>query len=386
MRDIPYGRQFIDMADLAEVDDVLAGAWLTQGPAVQAFERALADYCGAKFAVAVSSGTAALHLACLAADLRPGDEAITTPLTFVATANAVLYCGARPFFADIDRDSMNISVSSVKNLHNAKTKVILPVHFAGLPADIQGIADISNGKSIIIEDACHALGAEYCIDGTWHRVGDCACSTMTVFSFHPVKHITTGEGGVITTNDEKLYRRLLALRSHGIYRDTATGANGPWVYDMRELGFNYRITDIQCALGLSQLRKIDKFLARRREIAAQYNQAFSLLGDTVKLPTFDNRTAKHAWHLYVIRLNTNKLRQHRLDIFNRLVDRQIKLQIHYLPVYRHSYYQSIGYEAFLPRAEEYYEGCLSLPIFYSLTEAEQSYVVKNVCEVIASYQ
>src|SRR3989338_10997620 len=297
---LPYGRQWIDEDDIKAVVEVLRSDWLTKGPKVEEFEKAMAEYCGAKYAVAVSSGTAALHLACLVAGIKQGDEAITSPITFVASANCVLYCGGKPVFADIDKDTYNIDPAEIKKKITKKTRAIIPVHFAGLPCDMGAIKKIAEEYDlIIIEDACHALGAEYGIQNPglrtkeeWIKVGSCSHSDMAVFSFHPVKHITTGEGGAVLTNNEKFYEKLLLFRNHVITKDPEKFTNkdlafplsseplihnpNPWYYEMQELGFNHRITDMQCALGISQLRKLDSFISRRRKIVSIYNQA---LGD-----------------------------------------------------------------------------------------------------------
>ncbi len=305
MKHIPYGRQFIDKDDIKEVVKVLKSDWLTQGPMVRKFEEALAKYCGAKYAVAVSSGTAALHLACIAAGLKKGDEAITSPITFLATPNAVLYTGARPVFADIEHDTVNINPEEIRKNITKDTKVILPVHFAGLPCDMPKIAKIAGKHNlVVIEDACHALGAEYKTNEKWVKIGSCKHSDMTVFSFHPVKHITTGEGGAITTNDRRIYERLKALRTHGIYKDKNTAKKGPWYYEMRELGFNYRLTDFQCALGLSQLKKLNRFIRRRREIVKMYEESFKA-NEFFSLPE-EVENVKSSWHLYAIRLKDER--------------------------------------------------------------------------------
>jgi len=378
MKHIPYGRQFIDKDDIREVVKVLKSDWLTQGPAVQKFEEALARYCGAKYAVVVSSGTAALHLACLASGLKKGDEAITSSITFLATPNAVLYTGAKPIFADIDYDTVNINSEDIEKNITKKTKVILPVHFAGLPCDMPEIARIARKHNlIVIEDACHALGAEYKADDRWLKVGSCKHSDMTVFSFHPVKHITTGEGGVITTNDRRIYERLKTLRTHGVYKDKKTTKKGAWYYEMRELGFNYRLTDIQCALGLSQLKRIDSFIARRREIAKMYHRKLLKI-DEIELPAGE-KNSKSAWHLYVIRVRENRNRQlSRNKLFSYLRKSDIGVQLHYIPVYLQPYYYNLGYKKGLcPKAEEYYKSAISLPIYPALTDKDVKYVTKK---------
>lgn len=383
MRFIPYGRQFIDQYDVDSVIKVFKSAWLTQGPKIEEFEKLLADYCGVKYAVAVSSGTAALHLACLAAGLKKGDEAVTSPITFLATPNAVLYCGAKPIFADIDGDTVNINPDEIKKCINKKTKAILPVHFAGLPCEMERIYALAKKRNlVVIEDACHALGARYKTGGKWVKIGSCVHSQMTVFSFHPVKHITTGEGGAITTNDENYYKKLVALRSHGMHKDKKTANKGPWYYEMRELGFNYRITDIQCALGISQLGKLDSFLKRRREIVNIYNNERQGL-DGIKLPGETNN-ALSAWHLYYIRLTRPGLISRRKDIFNLLRKNGVGAQIHYIPVYRQPYYKSImqGKYPICPAAEGYYDSAITLPLYCGMADNEARSVIRVLKQII----
>ncbi|MBI5077325.1 UDP-4-amino-4,6-dideoxy-N-acetyl-beta-L-altrosamine transaminase [Candidatus Falkowbacteria bacterium] len=384
---IPYGKQFIDNSDVNFAIEVIRSDWLTQGPRVKEFENAFAEYCGVKFAIAVSSGTAALHLAALAAGFEYGDEAITTPISFVATANCLLYVGAKPIFADIDYNNINIDPKQIQNKITEKTKAVIPVHFAGLPADLPSIYETAQkNKLIVIEDACHALGADYFADGKWHKVGSCEHSDMAVFSFHPVKLMTTGEGGMITTNGEKLYEKLCALRSHGIYKDEETAAEGAWCYDMRELGFNYRLTDFQCALGISQLKKVGLFLNRRRMIAERYNEAFAELQPRIKLPFYDLGKYNPAWHLYILRLADDYLISKRRQIFDELHEKNIKVQIHYRPINRNSYYQKLGYDAEkYINADRYYSECVSLPIYYSLTDDEQGYLIENVKSIIKKF-
>lgn len=382
LKTIPYGRQQIKSADIKAVREVLASDFITQGPKVDEFERALADYCGAKYAVAVSSGTAALHLAALAAGLKKGDEAITTPITFLATSNAILYAGALPVFADIDYETVNLDPRAVKKQISSKTKAIFPVDFAGLPAAMPEISALAKRhRLMVIEDASHALGAEY----RQGRVGSCKYSDMTIFSFHPVKHITTGEGGAITTNRRDLYEKLKALRSHGVWRSEETRQKiGGWYYEMRELGFNYRITDFQCALGLAQLKKLDRFLAKRRQIAKRYDAAFSKL-KSLKVPAqrFDGQ--KHAYHLYLLRLQVKNPRQVRRALYDALKMHDIHAQVHYIPVYQQPFYRSLfnGKLPECPNAERYYEEVLSLPMFPDLKPVEQSHIIQTVKNFLA---
>lgn len=380
MKTIPYGRQFVDKQDVASIVSVLESDWITQGPKISEFEEALAEYCGAKYAVAVSSGTAALHLACLVAGLEKSDEVITSPITFLATANSILYTGAKPVFADVDYDTVNIDPESIKDLIGRKTKAILPVHFAGLPADMEEIHKLARERGlVVIEDACHALGSEY--QGS--KIGSCRYSDMAVFSFHPVKIITTGEGGCVTTNNKKYYERLSTLRHHGIYTDPALQEKlGGWFYQMKELGYNYRITDIQCALGQGQLKKLEHFLDRRQTIAERYNQAFSDLRDKVKLPTSYPTDRSHAWHLYLFRIIMEKAEWYRKKLFEDLHRRGINCQVHYIPVYQQPFYQARVTQGknSCPRAEKYYKETLSLPIFPGLSEEETGKVIRVIRE------
>jgi UDP-4-amino-4,6-dideoxy-N-acetyl-beta-L-altrosamine transaminase len=393
MKNIPYGRQFIDDSDIAEVVKVLKSDWITQGPKVREFEKALARYCGAKYAVAVSSGTAALHLACLVAGLKPGDEAITSPITFMATSNSVLYTGAKPVFADIDPETANIDLLEVKKKITANTKAILPIHFAGLPCDISAIDKIAKKNKLkIIEDACHALGAKYKYNGKWVKVGSCVQSDMTVFSFHPVKSITTGEGGAITTNNKEYYEKLIMLRQHGITKDSSKFLNpyhlshnpDKWYHEMQLLGFNYRITDFQSALGISQLKKLDKFIERRREIAGIYNQAFKN-NEFFDLPIEKDYT-KSSWHLYPIKLK-DEYKDKKALIFNKLRENGLGVQVHYIPVYLQSYYENLGYnKGFCPNAEDFYQKEISLPIYPAMSNDDLEQVQERVYKIFKEIQ
>lgn len=360
---IPYGRQTIEEDDLQAVLSALRSDWLTQGPKVQELEEALARYCGARYAVVFSSGTAALQAACFAAGLGSGDEVITSPITFVATTNAVLWFGARPIFADIQPETGNIDPEQIESRISPKTKAILPVDYAGHPADLQVIREIARKRNLlVIEDACHALGATY----QNHKIG--SLSDVTVFSFHPVKSITTGEGGAVLTQNKSFYERLTRFRHHGIQK------GNDWEYDVLDLGLNYRLTDIQCALGLSQLRKLDRFIATRQRIAERYTQAFQEWGEIAPvLPSPDSRSA---WHLYVIRLQGG-LAQKRREVFRSLRQRKIGVQVHYIPVYQHPYYQAQGYSPELcPQAEDFYSRIISLPIYPTLTASQQDEVIQ----------
>ncbi len=378
-RFLPYGRQDIDEADIAAVVEVLKSDWLTQGPTGERFEKAFAEFCGARFAVAVSSGTAALHLAALAAGFGPGDEVVTSPITFVATANAVVYTGARPVFADIDPDTANLDPGAAAARITPRTRALMPVHFAGQPADMAAFSRLAEKNRLtIIEDAAHALGATYEVDGRTFKVGSCAHSRMTIFSCHPVKHIATGEGGVITTNDKDLAERLKRLRTHGITRnpELLTRSEGPWYYEMQELGFNYRLTDIQAALGLSQLKKADRFIARRRALAARYNEAF---GDIPAImPLVQKNGTDSSWHLYVIRIRGLERRA----FFTALRAAGLGVNVHYIPVHLQPWYRkNLGSgPGALPVAETYYREAVSLPLFPALSDAESERVVETVRE------
>lgn len=367
---IPYGRQNINEDDINAVVEVLKSDFLTTGPKIAEFEEKFADYVGAKYAVAVSNGTAALHIACLAAGLKEGDEVITTPITFAASANCALYCGAKPVFADIDSVTYNIDYREIEKHITSRTKAIIPVHYTGQPCDMDEIHKIAEKYNLfVIEDAAHAVGAEY----KGRKIG--SLSDMTEFSFHPVKHITCGEGGIVTTNNEKLYEKLKLYRTHGITRNTAemSRQDGPWYYEQIDLGFNYRITDFQAALGISQLSRVDLFLKRRREIAARYDEAFkNVPGITIPSQMEGTRSA---YHLYVIRVD-KKIRR---ELFEYLRACNIGVNVHYIPVYTFPYYREHGYmNVKCANAEELYSSIISLPIFYDLTDAEQDYVIDKI--------
>lgn len=372
---IPYGRQSVDEEDIQAVVDVLSSDYLTTGPKIEEFEKKVADYVGAKYAVAVNSGTAALHIACLAAGIGEGDEVVTTPITFAASANCVLYCGAKPVFADILPDTYNIDPEQVEEKITERTKALIPVHYTGQPCDMDRILALAKKHHlIVIEDAAHALGASY----RGKRIG--SLSDMTCFSFHPVKPITTGEGGMVVTDDETLYRRLLLFRSHGITRDEGlmTEHQGGWYYEQIELGYNYRITDISCALGCSQMDKLDGFLRRRREIAARYDEAFAAAGGIITPKQAEG--CQSGWHLYMIQIAGGDRRQ----AFESLRRAGIGVNVHYIPVYQHPYYRQHGYDSCCcPHAEEFYSHAVSLPIFPALTEEQQEYVIRKVKEVVS---
>lgn len=372
---IPYGRQTIDEDDINAVVDVLKSDYLTTGPKIAEFEQAVVSYTGAKYAVAISNGTSALHAACFAAGIGRGDEVITTPLTFAASANCVLYCGGTPVFADVDPYTYNIDPEDIRKKITDKTKAIIAVHLAGQPCDMDEIHSIAQEHNlIVIEDGAHALGSVY----KGKKVG--CLSDMTTFSFHPVKPITTGEGGMIMTDNEELYKRLVLFRSHGITRDNSmmTRNEGPWFYQQLDLGYNYRITDIQCALGCSQMRKLDKFLKRRRELVERYNNAF-IECDNIVTP-YQLPDTQSGWHLYIVQVKNHDRKQ----VFETLRDKGIGVNVHYIPVYMHPYYQEHGYkDVHCENAEEIYSHIISLPLYPGLTDDQQDYVIdtlKQLCE------
>jgi perosamine synthetase len=379
---LPYGRQSVDEADIQAVVDVLRSDWLTTGPKVAEFEESFAARVGAKYAVSFSSGTAALHAAAFAAGLKPGDEAITTPLTFAATANCVLYQGATPVFADVSPDTLNIDPEQIEKRITPKTRAILPVDYAGNPSALDPIRKIAADRGlIVIEDACHALGAEY----DARRVGNIA--DMTAFSFHPVKHITTGEGGMVTTNHPQFAETLRRFRNHGISSDARQRQSaGQWHYEMVLLGFNYRLPDFACALGIEQLKKLDANLARRREIAARYTKAFHEVAGVI--PPVLRPQANPAWHLYPIRIDSQRLRADRTEIFRALRAENIGVNVHYIPVHLHPYYRDrFGYKGGeFPVAEDAYSRLISLPMFHSMTDQDAEDVVRAVTKVMEHYR
>lgn len=373
---LPYSHQWIDEEDIKSIVEVLKSDWITQGPKIKEFEEAIAKFTGAKYAVALSSGTAALHAACFAADITAGDKVITSPITFAASSNCILYLGGKPVFADVKEDTYNIDPEEIKKKITNKTKAIIPVDFAGQPANLDETYEIAKEHNlIVIEDASHALGAEY----KGKKIG--SLSDLTVFSFHPVKNITTGEGGIVTTNNKGFYEKLLMFRTHGITKNKAKliKNEGSWYYEMQELGYNYRITDFQCALGICQLKKLDKFIKRRREIVKRYDEAFENIEEIIT--PYEKPNVKSAWHIYVVRLKLDKLKATRKEIFEALRAENIGVHVHYIPVYYHPYYQKLGYQKGLcPKAERYYEEAITLPLFPKMSDKDVEDVIKGVKE------
>lgn len=380
---IPYGSQWIDDQDIKAVTETLKSDYLTTGPKIKEFEDKFANYVDAKYAVAIANGTAALHAATYAAGIKKGDEVITTPLTFAATANSVLYQDATPVFADIDSKTYNIDPESIKEKITEKTKAIIPVHYTGQPCEMDKIKEIAAEHNlIIIEDGAHAVGATY-KDKKIGSVGD-----MITFSFHPVKNMTTGEGGMITTDSKELYDKLMKFRTHGITKDESEYINksdGPWYHEQQELGYNYRITDIQAALGITQLEKLDKFLARRREIVNRYNNEFKEMDGLIIPEHLENTNS--AWHIYVLQLELEKLTADRKEIFEALREKNLGVNVHYIPVYFHPYYQSLGYEkGICPKAEKLYERIITIPLYPKMTDQQVDEVIKRIKSTITNYQ
>ena len=375
MKPIPYGRQSIDQSDIDAVIKTLRADFLTQGPKIREFEEKFAEYVGAKYAVAVSNATAALHLSVMALGLQKGERVITTPITFAASANCARFVGGEVWLADIDPDSYLISIESVEKLIDSKPKGffkgIIPVDFAGLPVDLEKLRALADKHGLwIVEDACHAPGG-YFIDseGEKQKCGNGYFADLSVFSFHPVKHIACGEGGMITTNNKKLYKSLTILRTHGITKENMSENHGGWYYEMQSLGYNYRLTDIQCALGISQLAKNDKGLLKRNEIAQNYKNAFE---GVIKYQSLPDKSY-NAHHLFVIEVENRKA------FYDMLKENNIFAQIHYIPIHFLPYYRAIGYgDADLTNAENYYNKCISLPMYPALTDDEQNYVIETI--------
>jgi perosamine synthetase len=377
---LPYGRHWIEDDDVAAVVESLRSGWLTTGPGVERLERAVAERVGARHAVAVSSGTAALHAAVFAAGIGPGDEVIAPPLTFAATTNAVLYQGGVPVFADVRTDTLNLDPQDVQRRLTSRTRAVIAVHYAGQPCDLEALRDLTAGHGLaLIEDAAHALGAEY----RGRSVG--ALAELATWSFHPVKHVTTGEGGMVTTDDPRLAARCWRFRHHGITTDSAQReSRGDWFYEMEDLGFNYRLTDLQCALGLAQLAKLNRLLERRRAIADRYRAA---LADVTGLAMPVVRPdVRHAWHLFPVLLQPERLSVDRRTVYSALRAEGIGVSVHYIPVYWHPYYQRLGYQKGLcPQAEAAYERLLTLPLFPAMEDPDVADVIAAVRKVIGHF-
>ena len=388
---IPYGKHHIDEEDIKTVTELLRNENLTQGNMVSKFEYSIAEYVGAKYAVAASSCSAGLHLSCIAADMKVGKTACTSPITFASTANAVKHTGGKIILVDIDRETKNIDPSYLESLlkKNEKIDTVIPVHFSGTAADTKRIKEITKDKNIkIIEDAAHALGSHY-NDGS--KVGCCSNSDMTVFSFHPVKAIATGEGGMITTNDINLCNRLKKLRSHGITKekdnflnftnDQSKSDKNYWYYEMQELGYHYRLTDIQCALGISQLKKIEKFLSKRKKLVLNYDNAFKNLKNCKPIQLNNRLDSSH--HLYILEIDFKKIGKSRNEVMHYLYENNVCTQVHYIPIPLHPYYKSLGLNIRdFPNSQSYYEQALSIPLFYDLTETQQNTVIQLLKKIL----
>lgn len=373
---LSYGKQTIDEDDIQAVVETLRSPFITQGPKVEQFEQAIANYVGANYAIAFANGTAALHGAYYVAGISDGDEVITTPITFAATSNAVLYCGGKPVFADINKDTYNLDVEAVAEKVTDRTKAIAPVDFTGQPVDIDAFMELADRHDLtIIQDGAHSLGATY----KGKRVGQQA--HMTMFSFHPVKPITTGEGGIITTNDNELYEKLKLFRSHGITQTDYSVAHGDWYYEMVDIGYNYRMNDIQATLGLSQLGKLNGFIERRREIAGLYNDKLADISGIILPKQCDD--VDSGWHLYMIQIDSENVPTPRKEVFDKMRAANIGVHVHYIPVYWHPYYEKLGYErGICPIAESWYEQALTLPIHPGMIDEDVGDVVRVLREVL----
>ncbi|MBI4843593.1 MAG: UDP-4-amino-4,6-dideoxy-N-acetyl-beta-L-altrosamine transaminase [Nitrospirae bacterium] len=400
---IPYGRQWIDEEDIKAVADVMRSDFITQGPKIDEFEKLIAESCGARYSVAVNSGTSALHIACLAAGAGQGDEAVTSPITFTASANCAVYCGSVPVFADINTKTYNISVAETEKKITKSTKMIIPVDFAGQSADMEPVFNLAKekgrqyGKKIfVIEDASQAQGSYY----RGKAVGSCAFSDMTVMSFHPVKHITTGEGGAVLTNDEELYKKLRRLRNHGITNIPGDFVNredafqhiggqlsevvNPWYYEQIDLGYNYRITDMQCALGISQMKKLKRFTRRRREIVNMYNEFFSRI-ENIKTP-YESPDCDSNFHLYILLVEWERFGTNRAKFMTELKNKGIHTQVHYIPVHTQPFYRKNFKTGWgdCPNAEEYYRNCLSIPLYPAMTDEDAKFVMDTILKLLGA--
>lgn len=370
---IPYGKHCIDEEDIKAVINALQADYIATGPGIDEFEDAFAAYVGAKHAVAVSSGTAALHACCYAVGIQEGDEVITTPMTFVSTASSIMFCQGKPVFADINENTYNIDPDDIERKITPRTKAVIPVHFTGQPCDMEKIYRIAKGHGLkVIEDAAHAHGADYC----GSKIGGCKYSDLTAFSFHPVKLMTTCEGGMVTTNDDQLYHKMKLFRAYCSTKDPKLlkdKTDGPWHYEIQGLGYNYRLSDVMCALGRSQLCKLDDFVARRRMVAQKYDRELKGIGDLI-LPV-QAEGCNSSWHLYTIQVQHNRRR----EIYMKMREKGIGVDVHYLPVYKHPYFQENGYQnVCCPKAENLYRQILSIPIYYGLTDDQQNYVIKTI--------
>jgi UDP-4-amino-4,6-dideoxy-N-acetyl-beta-L-altrosamine transaminase len=388
MRNLPYGKQTITIEDIDAVKNAMSEELLTTGPTAEKFEFALTEYCGAKYAVAVSSGTAALHLASIAL-LQKDDKVLTTPNSFIATANSILYVQARPIFVDIEENgNLDLELCEQKIIDDPTIKAIYVVHFSGMPVNQKKLKSLKENYGVLIlEDCAHSIGAVF----EDFKAGSCTNSDCSIFSFHPVKNMTTGEGGVITTNSKKIYERLVRLRNHGMTRDetlfdnndmafSESGSLNPWYYEMVELGYNYRITDIQCALGLTQLDKLDKFIAKRQKIAKRYQKAFTKNVLISPLYEFDKGSS---YHLYIIRVDFSQISLNKADFFNKLISNDIGIMVHYIPINKQPYYRSLGYGSeSIPVMDRYYEECISIPIFPELKIEDQDYIISTIIDLV----
>jgi UDP-4-amino-4,6-dideoxy-N-acetyl-beta-L-altrosamine transaminase len=383
MNIIPYGKQCIDKEDIDSVVKSLQSDYLTTGPAVSQFEDALCEKVGARFAIACANGTTALHLACMSLGITKKDICITSPITFLASANCVEYCGGKIDFVDIDQKTRCLSVSGIEEYckRNPPPSVVIPVDFAGVPADLPKLWALAKKyKFKVIEDAAHSLGSTYTYRGKQYQCASCNHSDLAILSFHPVKTVTTGEGGAVLTNSETLAKKLRVLRTHGMIKDAATLINGEWYYEMREIGYNYRITDFQCALGLTQLKKLKDFKEKRQKIVNQYNKEFNNIS-AISIPPWPQNTSP-CFHLYPIHIKGGM--EIRKRVYEELKKCSILTQVHYIPVYWQPFYaEKYGFmRGLCPNAEKYYSGCLSLPLYPSMTQSDVNYVIKNFLKVV----